>query len=79
MTETVSALPITVRQRRVVKLIERHWKENGYAPTVRELSRELGFASPVGVQCHLTALRKKGVITWQEHTSRTIRLTGAAT
>ena len=76
MTTTDTApLPLTKAQRRVLKFIERHWQERGYAPTIREISTEFGFASPVGAMCHLTALRKKGYLTWVEGVSRTIRLT----
>lgn len=76
---TQSGDPLTKRQSRVAKLIQQHWCENGYAPTVRWLSQELGFASPVGVICHLHALRKKGVIVWEPGVARTIRPTGDAT
>lgn len=78
MTTTDTApLPLTKAQRRVGKFIDRHWQEQGYAPTIREISTQFGFASAVGAMCHLTALRKKGYVTWVEGVSRTIRLTRA--
>lgn len=71
--------PLTKAQRRVLRYIERHWREQGYAPTIREISTEFAFASPVGARCHLCALQKKGYVTWVDRTSRTIRLTELAT
>lgn len=70
---------LTKQQGRVLKFIERHWMQLGYAPTIREISTEFGFASPVGAMCHLQALRKKGRVTWADGVSRTIRPTRAAT
>jgi len=76
---TTEPRPLTKAQRRVLKFIERYHAEHYYAPTIRDICTEFGFASPNGAACHLHALRKKGYITWAEKTSRTIRPTRAAT
>ena len=79
MTETETApLPLTKAQQRVLKFIKRYHREHYYAPTIREICTEFGFASPNGAACHLHALRKKGYVTWVNNTSRTIRPTGAS-
>jgi repressor LexA len=48
-------------------------EQHGYCVTVREIMAEFGIRSPHGVTCHLTALRKKGYLTWEPHQSRTLR------
>ena len=43
-------------------------------PGLREIGTELGVTLHA-VQCCLLALRRKGLVTWQEQRSRTLRLT----
>ena len=50
---------------------------NGYAPSVRELAKELDLASPSSVHLHLRGLAEMGYITWIPGLSRTVRLTPA--
>jgi repressor LexA len=51
--------PLTKRQHDVMTAVARLERERGYAPSVRELGRELGL-SPATVQEHLVALERKG-------------------
>lgn len=44
----------------IVRAIDRHTSRFGYAPSVREIMREVGLSSPAAVHHHLTALRKAG-------------------
>lgn len=49
--------------------------DNGYSPTIRELCREVGVASPSSMKYRLDRLRDEGLITYDPRKSRTIRLT----
>ena len=64
--------PPTKKQREVYDYIVSFRESKGYSPTFREISSSLGFLAPVGAMCHLHSLRKKGCITWEEQSSRTI-------
>lgn len=66
---------ITKRQQAVLDNIERHIKEKGYGPTVREVCQDLGLSSPSTVHVHLKALEEKGYITRDPLKSRSIALT----
>ncbi|OGC12276.1 repressor LexA [candidate division WOR-1 bacterium RIFOXYA12_FULL_52_29] len=48
-------------------------KEQGFAPSLREISRAFGFASPRSAQKHLEALEEEGLIK-RESKSRAIKL-----
>src|SRR4051812_23428839 len=50
----------------------------GYAPTLRELGRMLGIRSTNGVEDHLKALVKKGLLVREANKARTIKLAGSA-
>lgn len=56
------ALPITERQRDVLKAIEQYVEVRGGSPTLDELRRMLGLASKSTVDDHLSALEGKGHI-----------------
>lgn len=68
--------PITARQREVYDWIVEFVEARGYSPTVRELCKAFGFASPTGAVCHLKPLQERGWISWVPHHSRTIRPIG---
>lgn len=72
-------LPLTARQREVLKAIGVFIKANGYPPTLRELGAVLGIKSTNGVDEHLRSLAAKGYIERKVAlVSRGIRLTGKA-
>jgi repressor LexA len=54
--------PPTERQAEVMWIIKEFIASKGFPPTVRDIAAELGIASPNGVQCHLKALTKKGLL-----------------
>lgn len=66
---------LTKRQQTVFNFIRKKIEQDGYGPTIREIAKKMGFASPNGVICHLTALEKKGLITRANNKSRSISLT----
>lgn len=52
----------TDRQLDVLAFIARHLHERGYAPTWREIGVELGIRSLNGINDHLSALLRKGLL-----------------
>lgn len=66
---------ITKKQKVVLDDIERHIREKGYGPTVREVCQHLGLSSPSTVHVHLKALEEKGYIRRDPMKSRSITLT----
>lgn len=74
MTETKQEpLPLTARQREVFDFIVDFADRHGYCASVRDVQLAIGAASPNGAVCHLVPLRKKGFITWDARTARSIR------
>jgi repressor LexA len=69
---------LTKRQQEVLDFVTRHIQENGYAPTLREIAKQLGVTGTLGVMKHLEALEKKGQLRRQEGSSRGISLPGQA-
>ena len=61
---------------RILNFIHEFSRENGYPPTVRDIQRAFGFASPRAVQYHLEALQGEGLIERVSHTMRAIHLPG---
>ena len=54
--------PPTARQRAVLDYIVRHRTCHGIAPSVREIQKHFGFASPNAAASHLRALGQKGLL-----------------
>jgi hypothetical protein len=65
---------LTDRQQSILDWIVGFVAENGFAPTIREIGDAFGIAATNGVKCHLTALQKKGRLTWIEGKARTLRV-----
>ena len=66
---TVSPLPdpsqhpgLTGRQRRVLETIREHIEDRGYPPTMREIGKAVGLASPSSVKHILVGLERKGYL-----------------
>lgn len=53
---------LTERQASILRFIERHCSDSGYPPTVREIGRAVGLASPSTVHAHLAKLEAAGRI-----------------
>lgn len=71
----VSPQPITERQREILTLIHHSVRDRGYAPSLRELAQSTGIKSTNGVNDHLTALERKGLLRRGSRTSRALSLT----
>ena len=66
------------RQKAVLDSIRECIEERGYAPTVRDICKNLGLSSPSTVHVHLKALEEKGLIKRDAHKSRSIILVDPA-
>ncbi len=64
---------ITDRQKEVLTFISGFTEENGYPPTVREISEHFQI-SIRAVQDHIIALQKKGYLSQSQKRSRSIRV-----
>lgn len=74
MTATAELQPLTERQREVLVWLAKYIGDRGYSPTIRELCRAFNFVSPNGAMSHLTPLKRKGWVHWQEGHARTLRV-----
>lgn len=63
-------------QSKVLRFLRDHLLRHGYPPSVREIQRAFGFASPRSAAKHLEALEAQGLIEIPAHTARGIRLVG---
>lgn len=66
----------TNRQLEVLATIARHQLREGLSPSIRGLADLLGIVSTNGMNDHLKALEKKGLLE-RDHRARSIRLTPA--
>ena len=64
------------RGEQVYNFLVEYIKENGYAPSIREISAGTSLNSISNVYKHLTALSLMGKIEMKPNSSRAIRLTG---
>ncbi|MEB3328107.1 MAG: transcriptional repressor LexA [Candidatus Sericytochromatia bacterium] len=74
VSETDMAGGRASRQDEVHAFIVRHVRENGYAPSIREICAALGLRSTSTVHYHLTALARRGIIQWEGGKNRAIKL-----
>ena len=68
---------VTSRQRELLRFMADFAKRHGYAATIREIGAYFGLASTNGVNDHLKALERKGLLVRDAKTARSIRLTDA--
>jgi repressor LexA len=54
--------PLTARQREILEVIDRHMREHGYPPSVREIGEAVGLTSPSTVHNHLASLQRLGFL-----------------
>lgn len=63
---------LTDRQQEILDFIQSYQESNGYPPTYREIGKFFNIASTFGVKRHIDALVKKGAISNESKTSRTL-------
>jgi len=64
---------LTDRQQQILDFISASITERGYPPTLREIGEHFGIRSTNGVNDHLKALEKKGVLRREDLKSRAMR------
>lgn len=73
MDATNRVKPLTKVQKDMMQFITKYSCEKEYPPTLKEIS-EVANMTAGGVRYHLSALKRRGLIDWQEGASRTIRI-----
>lgn len=68
-------MPLTDRQKEVMKSVAKFIHANNYPPTINEIQENTGLNNPGSVYSALTSLEDKGYITRKKHKNRNIRLT----
>ena len=68
------AVKLTMKQQVVYDFVRNEIKNNGYAPSVREICVGVGLSSTSTVHAHLETLRKKGYIKRFPSKNRTIEI-----
>ncbi len=63
---------LTQRQLEILNFIEEFVEENNYPPTYREIGKKFNIASTFGVKRHIDALVKKGYLTTESNSFRSI-------
>jgi repressor LexA len=66
----------TTTQLRILRFVREYLARHGYPPSVRDIQRAFGFASPRSAAKHLQALEAQGLIELPVRTARGIRLVG---
>ena len=67
-------MPLTRRQSEILKYLQEHIRERGYAPSFEEIAEQFGFQSLATVHEHLTNLERKGYIHRTHNESRAIEV-----
>ncbi|MDR1852163.1 MAG: transcriptional repressor LexA [Propionibacteriaceae bacterium] len=70
----VDADGLTPRQRRILELMRDSIAECGYPPSVREIAREAGLASPSSISYQMRELEEKGFISRDKERARAFSL-----
>jgi repressor LexA len=65
---------ITDRQQAILDFIQEFVNEKGFPPSFREIGKQFNIASTFGVKRHIDALVKKGFISNESKTSRTLKI-----
>ena len=68
--------PLKPKEQRVLEYLKEKMKEKGYAPSVREICKDLGIKSTSSAQMYLEKLAVKGYIDRENGKSRAIILSG---
>lgn len=65
---------LTDRQQDILDFIQSYLEANGYPPTYREIGKHFNISSTFGVKRHVDALSKKGYLSNESKTSRTLTI-----
>ncbi|ABE67618.1 hypothetical protein Wildcat_13 [Mycobacterium phage Wildcat] len=59
----------------ILVFIEKYWASNGFAPSVRDITKGVGLNSPATTKHHLDKLKALGRITFTPGIARSVRVT----
>ena len=62
------------REKAILRAIEKSVEDKGYAPSVREIGKEVGLRSTATVHGYLARLQKEGYIRKEDNKGRTLKL-----
>ena len=62
------------REKAILKAIEKSVEKKGYAPSVREIGKEVGLSSTATVHGYLARLQETGYIRKEDNKGRTLKL-----
>jgi len=65
---------LTKRQRQILDFINDSSRENGYAPSLREIGDHFNLNSPATVHAHIENLKKKGLLKSSYNEARSIEI-----
>ncbi len=70
---------LTEKQNNILSFIDESITANGYPPTYREIGKQFGISSTFGVKRHIDALIKKGYVTAESNSNRTLSIVDNST
>ncbi|MDD4900735.1 MAG: transcriptional repressor LexA [Patescibacteria group bacterium] len=65
---------LTKRQRQILDFITEFSKDNGYAPSLREIGEHFNLSSPATIHAHIQSLKKKGMLKTGFNEARSIEI-----
>ncbi len=65
---------LNVREKAILKFVQKQIKANGYPPSVREIGKAVGLRSTATVHGYLNKLEEKGYIKREQQKGRTLKL-----
>lgn len=65
---------LNVKEKAILKYIEKEINKKGYAPTIREICEETGIKSTASVYNYMVSLKKKGYIEYDTKRCRTLKI-----
>jgi len=66
--------PLSDRQTVVLRFVRRFIADHDFAPSIREISENLGFPTARTIAADLDALQRKGCLRWTPGFARSIKL-----
>ena len=72
-----SMAKLTPSQQRVMEFIQAETLAGRPVPTLREIARHFGYRAHRAAACHLLALKRKGVVSWEQGKARSLRVTSS--
>ncbi|MFH2130657.1 MAG: transcriptional repressor LexA [bacterium] len=67
-------MKLTRRQQEILEFIRKYIRQHQFPPAIRDIASYFSLASAGGVHKHLNNLKKKGVLTFENNISRSIRI-----